>query len=98
MLKIRLARTWRTNRAFFRIVLTEHTKPVKSGYKEVLWWYDPVNHKGEMDIEAMKKYIANGASLSPRVARLAYKETSDKLFQKFYEEKNLIRKKKKEED
>ncbi len=97
MLKIRLARTWRTNRAFFRIVLTEHSKPVKSGYMKVLGWYDPIAHKGEMDIEAMKKYIANGANVSPRLAKLAYKESNDKVFQKFYVEKDIIRKKRKED-
>ncbi len=98
MLKIRLARSGRTNRAFFRIVLTEHSKPVKSGYMKVLGWYDPVNHKGEMDIEEMKKYIANGANVSSRVAKLAYKESKDELFKKFYVEKNIVRKKRKEED
>jgi len=36
MLKIRLARHGRKKAPFYRIVLTEHTKPAQSGYKLVL--------------------------------------------------------------
>ena len=64
---------------------------------KVLGWYDPITHKGEMDIEAMKKYIANGANVSPRLAKLAYKESNDEVFKKFYEVKDIVRKKRKED-
>jgi small subunit ribosomal protein S16 len=97
MLRIRLSRHGRTHRPFFRIVLTEHTKPVKSGYKEVLGWYDPVNHKQDMDIEAVKNWINKGAQPSVRVAKLAYKISGDELFKKFYVEKDIKRPKKKED-
>lgn len=96
MLKIRLARHGRTHRPFFRVVLTEHTKPVKSGYQKVLWWYDPVNHKQELDVESVKKYISNGAQLSERVAKLAYNISNDELFKKFFTIKDIKRAKKKE--
>jgi ribosomal protein S16 len=36
MLKIRLARHGRKKAPFYRIVLTEHTKPAQSGYQTVL--------------------------------------------------------------
>jgi ribosomal protein S16 len=36
MLVIRLSRHGRKNLAVYRVVLSEHTKPVKYGYKEVL--------------------------------------------------------------
>jgi len=96
MLKIRLARHGRTHRPFFRVVLTEHIKPVKSGYQKVLWWYDPIKHTQELDIESVKKYIANGAKLSERVARLAYKVSNDDFFKTQFEIKNIQRSKKKE--
>lgn len=36
MLKIRLARGGKHKSPFYRIVLTEHTKPAQSGYMKVL--------------------------------------------------------------
>gem|GEM_PF-2975657 len=36
MLVIRLSRHGRKNLAVYRVVLSEHTKPVKYGYQEVL--------------------------------------------------------------
>lgn len=97
MLKIRLSRHGRTHRPFFRVVLTEHTKPSQSGYQKVLWWYDPLNHKHEIDIEEIRKYTANGAQLSERVAKIAYKESKDEFFKKFYTEKDIKRAKKNED-
>jgi small subunit ribosomal protein S16 len=58
MLRIRLARHGRRNRAFFRIVLTEHTKPAKSGYKEVLGHRDPITKDLQVDIERVKYWIS----------------------------------------
>lgn len=57
MLVIRLSRTGRTNLASYRVVLTEHTKPVKSGYKEILGSYDPHAHKLDVDTEAIVSWI-----------------------------------------
>ena len=57
MLTIRLARTGRTILAQFRIVLTEHTKSPKAGYKEVLGHFNPIKHEVVMDIDAIKKYF-----------------------------------------
>jgi len=97
MLKIRLAKHGRTHRPFFRVVLTEHTKPVKSGYQKILWWYDPINHKEELAIEEIKKYMTNGAQLSERVARLAYKVSNDDFFKDHFTIKDIKRAKKKED-
>ena len=97
MLRIRLSRHGRTNRPFFRIVLTEHTKPVKSGYQQVLGWYDPINHKQDMDINAIKEWISKWAKPSERVAKLAYKISSDETFKKFFKIVERQRPKKKEE-
>lgn len=71
MLKIRLSRAWKRNMAFFRVVLTDHTKAAKHGYKEVLGFYNPFTKEFKLkDIEKIKWYIANGVQFSPRVAKL----------------------------
>lgn len=85
MLTIRLSRHGRTKRPFYRIVLTEHTKPAKFGYKEVLGSYDPLHHILQADVETIKTWVAKGSQMSERVAKLLYKETNDALFQKFFE-------------
>ena len=58
MLKIRLARGGKHKAPFYRVVLTEHTKPVKSGYKLVLGWFDPLKHTSKIDADAVKEWIA----------------------------------------
>ena len=58
MLTIRLSRHGRKKIPFYRIVLTEHTKPVKTGYKDVLGWYDPMKHALEVDIQRIKERIS----------------------------------------
>ena len=71
MLKIRLARAWKRNSPFFRVVLTEHTAPTKSGYKEVLGFFNPISKEFKLNnLEAVKKYISNWAQLSERVEKL----------------------------
>ena len=82
---IRLARTWQKNLPFFRIVLTDHKKPVKSGYTEILWWYNPIKHEFQIDTDLLIKYISNGTQLSDRVAKLAYSRTKNEVFKKFIE-------------
>ncbi|MDD5769549.1 MAG: 30S ribosomal protein S16 [Candidatus Gracilibacteria bacterium] len=71
MLKIRLARAGKKNSPFFRVVLTEHTAPTKSGYKEVLGFFNPITKEFKLnDLESIKKYISNGAQFSPRIEKL----------------------------
>lgn len=89
MLIIRLARTWQKNLPFFRIVLTDHKKPVKSGYKEVLGWYNPIKHEYQLDVDQLKQYISHGTQLSERVAKLAYARSKDEVFKKFFEISNV---------
>jgi len=97
MLKIRLARHGRTHRAFFRVVLTEHTKPAHSGYQSILGWYDPINHKQDIDTDAIKTWIAKWAQPSERVAKLAYKLSNDEFFKKYFVIKDIKRAKKNED-
>lgn len=97
MLTIRLARQWRSKKPFFRVVLTEHTKPSKSWFKEVLWRFDPLAHKLEVQVDAVKSWIEKWCQLSERVAKLLYKETNDVIFKKFYVERTRAQPKKEEE-
>jgi len=70
MLKIRFARAGRTNRPFYHVVATEHTRPPQSGYQEKLGWYDPIKKTHEIDVEAIKAKLKNGAQLSESVAKM----------------------------
>jgi len=85
---IRLARTGQKNLPFFRIVLTDHKKPVKSWYKEILGRYNPIKHEFQLDADQLKSYISHGVQLSDRVAKLAFSRTKDEVFKKFFEIKN----------
>jgi len=87
MLKIRLSRQGRKGRPFYRVVLTEHTKPVKSSFMEVFGWFDPLAHKSEINVDIIREWIAKWAQLSERVAKILFAETKDVLFKKFYEER-----------
>jgi small subunit ribosomal protein S16 len=91
MLKIRLARHGRKKRPFYRIVLTEHTKPTHAGYQKIFGRFDPLAHTMQVDVEAVKSWIEKGAKPSERVAKLLYKDTNDKFFSKYYEERERVR-------
>lgn len=97
MLKIRLSRWWKHKRPFYRVVLTEHTRPVKSWYQDVLGWFDPLNHKSEIDVNKLKEAIAKGALPSERVAKMLFAITKDDLFKKYYKEITRTRAPKKED-
>jgi len=71
MLKIRLARAGKRNMAFFRVVLTDHTKASKHGYKEVLGFYNPISKEFKLkDLEKIAKYLSHWVQFSPRVEKL----------------------------
>ncbi|MFA7718185.1 MAG: 30S ribosomal protein S16 [Candidatus Absconditabacterales bacterium] len=97
MLTIRLSRHGRKKVPFYRVVLTEHTKPVKAGYKDVLGWYDPMKHVLEVDVNIIKEWIKKGAMPSERIAKLLYQQTKDDVFQKFFVQRERHGKPKKEE-
>ncbi|HRU49970.1 MAG TPA: 30S ribosomal protein S16 [Candidatus Absconditabacterales bacterium] len=87
MLKIRLARHGRKKLPFYRIVLTEHTKPAQAGYKLVLGWFNPLSHTMEADIPAIKEWISKGAQPTERVAKLLFADTKDDFFKKYFIER-----------
>jgi len=96
MLVIRLSRHGRTNLPSYRIVLTEHTKPVKFWYKEVLWSYDPLKHALQVNVEAVLAWIQKWAKPSERLAKILFKETNNDIFKKFIEHRERTAKPKKD--
>lgn len=70
MLKIRLQRIGKKNKAYFRVVVTEHTTAPKGRYLELLGSYDP--HKKDLKVkeDRVKYWIANGAQLSATLNNL----------------------------
>jgi len=70
MLAIRYLRSGRTNKAFFRIVLTESSKPSKSGFIKVLGWYNPHTKENSLSKEEIIKWLDQGAQASNSVSKL----------------------------
>lgn len=70
MLKIRLARVGKRGHATFRIVVTEHTRPPKSGSLVSLGSYDPHTNTVRVEAERLKFYLSKGAKASPTLHNL----------------------------
>ena len=71
MLKIRLSRTGKKGLAFFRVVLTEHSRAAKHWYKEVLGFYNPMTKEFKIkDLDKVKTYASNWVGFSPRIEKL----------------------------
>lgn len=94
---IRLSRTGHKHMPMYRLVLTDHKKPVKSGYTNILGWYNPIRHEWEFDIEQIKKLLTFWTKMSERAARLCYNDSKDEVFKKYITVKDIERKKKKED-
>lgn len=65
MLKIRLTRVGKKNQAFFRIVVCDHTGPIKGKFVEILGSYNP--HEGKKLVlkkDRVKYWLGRGAKLS----------------------------------
>lgn len=70
MLTIRLQRTGRKHEPTYRLVLTDSKNGPKSGkFLKNLGWYDTrlKNSTEQIDVEAVKTYVKNGAQLSVTV-------------------------------
>ena len=83
MLTIRLSRIGRKNLPFFRIVLTDHKLSAKKWYKEVLGWHNPTKHESQLNVGRVLELIGNGAQMSERAAKIAFKQSNDETFKKF---------------
>lgn len=72
MLEIRLSRVGKTNQPHFRLVVTEHTKPAKTGYIEILGAYHPAAKikMQAIKIDRVKFWLKQGAHLSQTAASI----------------------------
>ena len=97
MLKIRLSRTGKKSQPSFRVVVQEHTAPIKGKFVESLGVYRPSSTPKEIkiDLERAKYWISVGARPSDTVAVLLKKEGVDNM-DKFIAPRDKKRKKKKE--
>ncbi len=76
MLKLRLARTGRKKRPYYRLVVTEHTAPRDGRFLEILGQYDPVVDPAVFTVhtERVQHWLSMGAQPSVTVHRLLHKE------------------------
>ncbi len=76
-LKIRLRQQGRTNRAFYRLVVTDSRSPRDGKYVEALGWYNPVEETDEkkmsLKIERIQHWLNVGAQLTENAESLMLK-------------------------
>ncbi len=76
-LKIRLRKHGRTNRPFFRLVLTESRTKRDGKYIEALGWYNPVESEDDknfsVDTARVAHWVSQGAEISENVFALLKK-------------------------
>jgi len=70
MLSLRFSRSGRRNSAFFRIVLTESSRPAKSGFIKVLGWYNPHTKETSLNKDEILEWLNKGAQPSNSLAKL----------------------------
>ena len=75
MLTIRFNRTGKRNKAYFRIVLQEHTVAPGGRHIEVLGSWDPHMKKGVFKNDKIKNWIEKGAQVSDSVWNLLVKNS-----------------------
>lgn len=73
MLRIRLTRVGKRNNAHYRVVVAEHSRPVKGKFLELLGTYNPMKKEVALKEERIKYWISQGAGPSQTVARLLRK-------------------------
>lgn len=93
MLKIRLQRTGRKNRPAYRVVVCEHTAPIKGAFIENVGHYDPLKKECLLKQERIDYWKSVGAKASETVESLI--EKGGKVEQKT---RNRIGKRKKEKE
>ena len=75
MLRIRLRRTGATQKAQYRVVVTESTNPRNGAFVEIIGTFNPLTDPEtfQVDSEKVKYWISKGAKPSDTVARLVKK-------------------------
>lgn len=70
MLRIRLTRVGRKNLPHYRIVVAEHTEPVKGKFIEILGNYNPLTKATVLDGKKALEWMNKGAKPSNMVAKI----------------------------
>ena len=70
-LTIRLRRQGRTNRPFYRVVLTDSRNPREGRYVETLGWYNPVETEQEKTLSLKEDRILHWVDLGATVSEKA---------------------------
>lgn len=98
MLKIRLSRTGKNTQPTFRLIVQEHTAPIKGKFVEEIGYYRPTTPEKPFNInsERVKHWISVGARPSDTVATLLKKQGFEGMEQ-YMEPRDKKRKKKKAE-
>lgn len=97
MLKIRLSRTGKRNQPSFKVVVQEHTAPIKGKFIEELGFYRPAEDPKvfEVNVERIKYWMSVGATPSDTMAVLLKRDGMEGM-DKFIAPRNKQAKKKKE--
>jgi len=74
VLRIRLTRVGKRNNAHYRVVVAEHSRPVKGKFLELLGTYSPAKKDLVLNKERIAHWISHGAAPSQTVARLLKKD------------------------
>ena len=74
MLAIRLNRTGKRNRAYFRVVVQEHTKAPGKRHVEILGSYDPHKKTTILKKDRITYWISQGAQVSDAVHNMLVRE------------------------
>lgn len=73
-LKIRLRQQGRTNRASYRLVVTDSRNPRDGKYVEAIGWYNPIESEPEKMLsfkeDRVQHWIGLGAQMTERAANL----------------------------
>jgi small subunit ribosomal protein S16 len=96
MLKIRLSRHGKKKQPIYRIVVAEHTMPIKGKFIEILGFYNPKSKEIGLKKEKIESWMKNGAKPSDTVAMLLRKENI-KLSEEFQKPKKYVKAKKEKE-
>lgn len=73
---MRLTRTGRRKRPYYRVVVTEHTSPRDGGFVEIIGHYDPLAEESVLVVkpERVAHWLSHGAQPTQTVHRLLAKQ------------------------